>query len=175
MLPVPKAGLVQRHPCRSTTATTMAASVTTTNSSRSPIANGRASSSAGCGVFAIAAKIPNGSKGRVKHVGAVADGIREFVEAVRRPDQSRSADKDAGKTSPDFRRFRFHDLRHLFAVEALRGGMDIYTLSKHLGYASVKTTEIHLDFLSPEEQDAARGGTAQKTAQSRRFEDAEVA
>jgi integrase/recombinase XerD len=76
---------------------------------------------------------------------------------------------------PEFRRFRFHDLRHLFAVEALRGGMDIYTLSKHLGHTSVKTTEIYLDFLSPEEQDAARGGAAQKTAQSRRFADTEVA
>ena len=29
--------------------------------------------------------------------------------------------------------------------------------------------------LSPEEQEAARGGTAQKTAQSRRFAEAEVA
>jgi integrase/recombinase XerD len=79
------------------------------------------------------------------------------------------------KKSPDFRRFRFHDLRHLFAVEALRGGMDIYTLSKHLGHTSVKTTEIYLAFLSPEEADAARDGTAQKTAQSRRFASAEIA
>ena len=81
----------------------------------------------------------------------------------------------AAKKDKGFQRFRFHDLRHLFAVEALRGGMDIYTLSKHLGHTSVKTTEIYLAFLSPEEQEAARGGTAQKTAQSRRFANAEVA
>jgi hypothetical protein len=153
----------------------MAASVTTTNSSRSPIANGRASSSAGCGVFAIAAKIPNGSKGRVKHVGAVADGIREFVEAIRRPDQSRSAAMMPARRARISGASAFTTCGIYSPSRRFEGGMDIYTLSKHLGYASVKTTEIHLDFPSPEEQDAARGGTAQKTAQSRRFEDAEVA
>jgi integrase/recombinase XerD len=39
----------------------------------------------------------------------------------------------ARKEGRPFRRFRFHDLRHLFAVEALRGGMSIYVLQKHLG------------------------------------------
>jgi integrase/recombinase XerD len=73
--------------------------------------------------------------------------------------------KDAGK---DFKDFRFHDLRHLFAVEALRSGeMDIYRLSKHLGHTSVKTTEIYLDFLSPEEQEIAKhGGTKSGTVQT---------
>lgn len=63
-------------------------------------------------------------------------------------------------------RFRFHDLRHLFAVEALRAAeMSIYTLSKHLGHTSVKTTEIYLRFLTPEEEEAAKQGWAQKRAQ----------
>jgi integrase/recombinase XerD len=76
---------------------------------------------------------------------------------------------------PGFKRFRFHDLRHLFAVEALRSGMGIYALSKHLGHTSVKTTEIYLSFLTGDEanQAMAAGGTvvtaglglAQKTAQ----------
>lgn len=69
-----------------------------------------------------------------------------------------------------FRRFRFHDLRHLFAVEALRDGMDIYTLSKHLGHTSVKTTEDHyIAFLTPEQADEAKKGTARKTAHGKRF------
>jgi integrase/recombinase XerD len=51
----------------------------------------------------------------------------------------------------EFRRFRFHDLRHLFAVEWLRAGKSIYELQKHLGHTSVKTTEIYLEFLTPEE------------------------
>jgi hypothetical protein len=33
-----------------------------------------------------------------------------------------------------FALFRFHDLRHLFA---LRGGIGVYALSHHLGYGSV--------------------------------------
>lgn len=68
-----------------------------------------------------------------------------------------------------FRRFRFHDLRHLYAVEELRRGRGIYDLSKHLGHTSIKTTEIYLAFLTPEEADRAKAGSAQKTAQSRRF------
>jgi len=85
--------------------------------------------------------------GGVGYVAAASDfcHVRRIVE---------HADKG-------FRRFRFHDLRHLFAVEALRDGMDIYTLSKHLGHTSVKTTEDHyLAFLTPAEADAAKKGRA---------------
>ena len=52
--------------------------------------------------------------------------------------------------------FRFHDLRHLYAVETLRSGVSIYRVSQHLGHASVKTTEIYLAHLTPEEADRAR-------------------
>jgi integrase/recombinase XerD len=47
-------------------------------------------------------------------------------------------------------------LRHLFAVEALRAGMGIYALSKHLGHTSVKTTEIYLSFLTGDEAESAQ-------------------
>lgn len=60
-----------------------------------------------------------------------------------------------------FRRFRFHDLRHLFAVAALRGGMGLYALSKHLGHTSVGITErVYLSFLTPEEAEAAKAKAA---------------
>lgn len=55
-------------------------------------------------------------------------------------------------------RFRFHDLRHLFAVEALRGGMSIYDLQKHLGHSSIAVTEMYLDFLTPDEAKEAKRG-----------------
>lgn len=59
---------------------------------------------------------------------------------------------------PDFVGFRFHDMRHLYAVEFLRAGGDIYTLKEHLRHSSVKTTEMYLEFLTPEEAGKAKRG-----------------
>lgn len=58
-------------------------------------------------------------------------------------------------------RFRCHDLRHRFAIDWLRGGGDIYRLARHLGHASVKTTEVYLRYLHE--------GPAQMPAQVQRF------
>ena len=69
-----------------------------------------------------------------------------------------AAQKSARLSQADFRPFRFHDLRHLFAVEFLKNGGGIYDLSKHLGHSSVKVTEIYLDFLTAEESGPARKG-----------------
>ena len=66
--------------------------------------------------------------------------------------------KTGTKTGTPFRRFRFHDLRHLHAVEYLKNGGGLYDLSKRLGHTSVKTTEIYLDFLTPEEAAKAKAG-----------------
>jgi integrase/recombinase XerD len=49
-----------------------------------------------------------------------------------------------------------HDLRHLYAVEYLRVGGSIYDPQQILGHASIKTTEIYLMFLTPEEQRIAK-------------------
>ena len=51
--------------------------------------------------------------------------------------------------------FRIHDLRHLHAVDWLKGGGSIYDLQKGLGHASIKTTELYLAFLTAEEQRVA--------------------
>jgi len=64
----------------------------------------------------------------------------------------------AKKEKKPFRRFRVHDLRHLFAIRWLRAGGDIYTLSKHLGHTSVRTTEIYLGYLEAEEHAGAQSG-----------------
>lgn len=74
------------------------------------------------------------------------------------------------KQTPSFRRFRFHDLRHLYAVRALAEGMDLWTLSRQLGHGSVKVTEsVYLAFMTPGQADAARQGSAQNSAQLQRF------
>jgi len=62
----------------------------------------------------------------------------------------------AAKSGQSLERFRFHDLRHLFAVQALRNGMGIYELSQHLGHTSVKTTEIYLSHLTPVEKKSVK-------------------
>ena len=95
---------------------------------------------------------------RFKHVGA------QFYATV-----GRVARKAAHAGQP-FRRFRFHDLRHLFAVEALRDGrLSLYALQQVLGHSSVKTTEGYLDYLTPEEKQAAIQGVAQNPAQNERL------
>lgn len=78
--------------------------------------------------------------------------------------------RKAAQAGSEFRRFRFHDLRHLFAVTFLREGRGtIYALQQVLGHKSIKTTEEYLRFLTPEEQLAAKHGVAQNPAQNERF------
>lgn len=55
--------------------------------------------------------------------------------------------------------FRFHDLRHWFAVDYLRRGGSIYTLQQILGHKSLKTTEIYLTYLTPDEQAGTKAGS----------------
>ena len=94
---------------------------------------------------------------------AYAQAASDFTH-LRRGVEGRYA-----RNSRPFRRFRFHDLRHLYAVEALRAGVGIYALSKHLGHTSVKTTEIYLAFLTPDEAESIKATQAQNPAQTRRF------
>jgi len=66
--------------------------------------------------------------------------------------------KAAKHDEPDFRPFRFHDLRHKHAVDWLKSGRSIYDLQQRLGHASIQTTEIYLKFLTPEEARAVMFG-----------------
>jgi integrase/recombinase XerD len=94
---------------------------------------------------------------RFKNVGS------QFYATVGRVAQK------AAQQGREFRRFRFHDLRHLFAVEFLREGRgSIYELQQRLGHASIKTTEDYLQYLTPEEKQAAIHGVAQEAAQNQR-------
>ena len=69
-----------------------------------------------------------------------------------------------------FTRFRFHDFRHLYAVEFLRQRKGtLYDLQQNLGHASIKTTEEYLDCLTPDERHDAIHGVAQNTARDQRF------
>jgi integrase/recombinase XerD len=65
--------------------------------------------------------------------------------------------RDLTRKHPEFRRFRVHDLRHLHAVEWLQSGRSLYDLQQRLGHTSIQTTEIYLQFLTPEEQRKVKG------------------
>lgn len=56
-----------------------------------------------------------------------------------------------------FRSFRFHDLRHLHAINWLKDGRSIYDLQKRMGHVSIKTTEIYLQFLTADEELNVKG------------------
>lgn len=73
-----------------------------------------------------------------------------FAEIVRA--MAAAATRDGA----DFRKFRFHDLRHLHAVEWLRNGGSIYDLQQRLGHESITTTELYLKYLTPEQVRTAR-------------------
>jgi integrase/recombinase XerD len=65
---------------------------------------------------------------------------------------------EAQKQDHDFRRFTFHHLRHRAAVDWLKSGRSIYVLQKRLGHTSIRTTEMYLEYLTPEEQHNVKFG-----------------
>lgn len=64
------------------------------------------------------------------------------------------------------RRYRFHDLRHWYAVDYLRRGGTVYDLQQILGHKSITTTERYLKFLTPEQQRVAKYGKSALVAQT---------
>lgn len=82
--------------------------------------------------------------------------------------QVRAVEK-AKKQGWKFERFRLHDLRHMFAIDYLANGGNIYQLQIELGHGSVKQTEWYLQFLSPDEQMGAKFAPSQKQSQAKRF------
>ncbi|MFT4117508.1 tyrosine-type recombinase/integrase [Bradyrhizobium sp.] len=82
------------------------------------------------------------------------------TDAKTRPNVDELLEQEGGPDWPDigFRTFTFHDLRHLHAVRWLKSGRSIYDLKERLGHASIKTTEIYLKFLTPEEARIAKFG-----------------
>lgn len=85
-------------------------------------------------------------------------GDGEPFKAVK--SQHRDLMSRAVKAKAVKKRYRFHDLRHWFAVDYLRNGGVIYDLQQILGHKSITTTERYLKFLTPEEQRRAKYGLA---------------
>lgn len=90
---------------------------------------------------------------------------RWSTPSARFGDIRRRAAKAAQKAARQFDGFRFHDLRHLYAVEYLRAKRgSLYDLQQLLGHESVTTTEMYLEHLTPDQKKAAMHGVARKAA-----------
>lgn len=99
---------------------------------------------------------------------AAYDATHRTNAKTRPPIEQLLAAQDApGWTDIGFRPFRFHDLRHRHAVDWLKAGRSIYDLQQRLGHASIKTTEIYLAFLTPDEARTVKYGAANDTAGQR--------
>lgn len=84
------------------------------------------------------------------------DGTRFIMASSNFTHIRRSVRAKMATEGRPFVGFRFHDLRHLFAVEALSKGMSIYDLQKHMGHSTIKVTEMYLEFLTPDQHRAAQ-------------------
>jgi integrase/recombinase XerD len=97
----------------------------------------------------------------------IASRFRDLVADEMAAAQKAAQEK--GHKEPDFRRFTFHHLRHRHAVDWLKRGRSIYDLQQRLGHTSIKTTEIYLDFLTPDEQRAVKKAASQYAAHDQRL------
>lgn len=71
----------------------------------------------------------------------------------------KAAQKAAQEEKREFRPMTLHHLLHFYAVWFLKNGGNIYTLQQHLDHKSITTTELNLDFLTPEEAARHKSGT----------------
>tara|TARA_R110000868_G_scaffold255258_4_gene511857 strand:- start:52 stop:1068 length:1017 start_codon:yes stop_codon:yes gene_type:complete len=69
----------------------------------------------------------------------------------------KTAQKEGWRYTP----FRLHDLRHIYAIEYLANGGNLYALQRQLGHGTIRQTEEYLQYLSPEEARLAVDRSAQ--------------
>lgn len=79
------------------------------------------------------------------------------------------AQKAAQKGKWRYTPFRLHDLRHIYAIEYLASGGNLYALQRQLGHGTIRQTEEYLQYLTPEEAQIAVDRSAQEVAQPQRF------
>lgn len=73
-------------------------------------------------------------------------------------DAKRRARKAAQKGKWKYTPFSLHALRHIYAIEYLVNGGNLYALQRQLGHGTIKQTEEYLQYLTPEEAMRAQNG-----------------
>jgi integrase/recombinase XerD len=74
------------------------------------------------------------------------------------------AQKLAQKEGWRYTPVRLHDLRHIYAIDYLANGGNLYALQRQLGHSTIRQTEEYLQHLSPEEAKLAIDRSAQLSA-----------
>lgn len=69
----------------------------------------------------------------------------------------KAAQKDKWRYTP----FCLHALRHIYAIEYLTNGGNLYALQRQLGHSTIRQTEEYLQYLTPEEAKLAIDRSAQ--------------
>lgn len=113
---------------------------------------------------ALLASIPAHLKG--KWLFWHGDGQPYRKASARFAEHIKTAQTAAQAEEREFRPFTFHHLRHFYSVWYLKNGGNIYTLQQHLNHKSITTTEIYLEYLTPEEAAIAKHGASQIAEQS---------
>lgn len=75
------------------------------------------------------------------------------------------ARKAAQKGKWRYTPFRLHDLRHIYAIDYLANGGNLYALQRQLGHGTIRQTEEYLQHLTAEEAQAAILRSAQEPTQ----------
>lgn len=81
------------------------------------------------------------------HYKRVTEMWREVVARTQKLTQ---------KEGVPFTPFRFHDLRHEFAIRYLKAGGSLYALQKILRHSTIGQTEWYLSFLTPDQAEQAQ-------------------
>lgn len=68
------------------------------------------------------------------------------------------AQKTAQKEGWRYTPFRLHDLRHIYAIDYLASGGNLYTLQRQLGHGTIRQTEEYLKHLTADEAEQAKTG-----------------
>lgn len=93
-------------------------------------------------------------KGKAKP-GPYKQASTNWQEAKARA--QKTAQKERWRYTP----FRLHDLRHIYAIDYLANGGNLYALQQQLGHSTIRQTEEYLQHLTPEEADSVKRRAAQ--------------
>jgi len=106
------------------------------------------------GVISVTNKVDFKTKSRRTRVIPLHYKLKSILEHSRRKsglcfdttNERRIFDRILRESKLKEPRVRWHTLRHTFATQALMAGVDIFTVSKWLGHADIKTTMKYLHF-----------------------------